>query len=128
MPMNQEIKESLQLSFKYLRAYQENYVLGTAEGWQGVYGDAAQKRKIMEARAMAEQPPEEEAREEEVAEEAPPVQPEAPRATAPSISRKGSSSAALSSPQPPVAGNGVSRGVGLVWIVLVLGLLFVLFR
>ena len=39
MKLDQELKESLQLSFKYLRAYDEEQVISAMEGWLEVYGE-----------------------------------------------------------------------------------------
>lgn len=38
MTLDKELKESLSLSFKYLRTYGEPEIMSVVQGWQGIYG------------------------------------------------------------------------------------------
>lgn len=60
MMLDKELKESLNLSFKYLRAYGESEILSAADGWQGVYGDVSQEQEedtAVEEEVLDDTPP-----------------------------------------------------------------------
>ncbi len=116
MTLDNETKESLQLSFRYLRAYGEDKIRQSVSGWQQIYGATCSESREHEglsagdkSKATVSSPPPEVAKEPPVRNKQPPV------ASEPGDQER-----------RPGAGTGrkIFLSIVLLWIALIIGTLF----